>query len=955
MISISTLLHRLQLHGKSVCRATAEYLLVAGLIAWFAAGTGSAHAQIAIPASGNINTLAGNGTAGYVGSEDGGPSTSAELSDPAGIAVDVNGNIYIADAGNNRIRKITAATGLITTVAGNGTAGYVESEDGGPATSAELNGPTGVAVDMNGNIYIADAGNNRIRMVAAGTGLITTVAGNGTECSKPTASPACGDGGSPTSAELNDPFGVAVDASGNIYIADTNDLRVRKVTFPLNATPVINTIAGDGSGGYNGDNRTAISATIDHPIGVAVDASGNVYITDKFNQEIRVVYFSGTVINVSNPTVLDIYEVAGDPGGCGTSCYNGNDRAAVGADLHYPYSIAVDPIGNIYFGDLFNSCVRMIAASAFNGFTAGDIYDYAGQCTVAGFSGDNGAATSAELNFAWGVALDLSGNVYIGDSANNRVRVVGSQFATNTYTPLYKITSILYAPPGNLSSQGYGSFTTNATTTTIGSSFTSNKQITYTAGPPSILQGSETLGASTTSSQTDAFSQTYTDALTVTADDMSSTIWNPNKLDNLNHNLDTFEIWLNPLVTVMSTTATPAVPLFYSITSPTVTINGKAGPYADIIGVPASGMEAAPMGVTQLNPSGLANVTTVPLDSLIPQAIGDPVVYLPGLGAICKNNEPYKAQLQSPSSNSCTQANQCGCTPADFAGILQLDPLLNYNSSTNTAALYPATEDPLLLDSESLPGSTTPGSGSSVCGANGSAPPSTANCRYVIPPVSSLPLSDANQNGFMEQDSSGTTETLAGSTSNSVGIGSSFGPLKSMETWTWTDSESVGNSTTEGNQMFLTLKTGSACSENVNIFEDTLYHSYVFSLPAPNTACQPPTFSVALFPNISSNPNAISLGHSISYTVDVSALNGFTGAVALTISGLPAGVTANFSPSSINTSGSATLTLTAAYSTSTYIGTSTVTVTGTSGGVALPATFPLITRPLQYVGTCGVQ
>ena len=174
--------------------------------------------------------MAGNGTAGHSG--DGGPATSAELSYPSGVAVDTAGNIYIADSTNNRIRKVAASTGDISTVAGNGTAGY--SGDGGAATSAELSNPIGVVVDAAGNIYIADEVNNRIREVTASTGIITTVAGDGTRGYS-------GDGGAATSAELYYPFGVSVDAAGNIYIADYGNARVRKVTA---STGIITTVAG---------------------------------------------------------------------------------------------------------------------------------------------------------------------------------------------------------------------------------------------------------------------------------------------------------------------------------------------------------------------------------------------------------------------------------------------------------------------------------------------------------------------------------------------------------------------------------------------------------------------------------------------------------------------------------------------------------------------------------------
>ena len=151
---------------------------------------------------------------------DGGTATSVELFSPLGVTVDASGNIYIADSGNNRIRKVTASTGIITTVAGNGTGGY--SGDSGVATSAELNSPSGVAVDASGNIYIVDSGNNRIRKVTASTGVITTMAGNGTAGSS-------GDGGAATSAELSYPTAVVVDSPGNVYIADYNNNKVRTV------------------------------------------------------------------------------------------------------------------------------------------------------------------------------------------------------------------------------------------------------------------------------------------------------------------------------------------------------------------------------------------------------------------------------------------------------------------------------------------------------------------------------------------------------------------------------------------------------------------------------------------------------------------------------------------------------------------------------------------------------
>ena len=229
-----------------------------------------------------INTIAGNGTEGYIG--DGGAAIAAELYYPYGVAVDGNGNVYIADEYNNRIRKVSAA-GIITTVAGNGTAGY--SGDGDTATLAELNHPVGVAVDGSGNVYVVDGQNQCIRKVSV-TGIITTIAGNGT-------SGYSGDGGPATAAELWYPIAVAVDVSDNVYIADYGSNRIRKVS----AAGIITTIAGNGTAGYSGDGGAATSAELYNPVGVAVDGSGNVYESEVNNNRIRKVSAAGIITTIA--------------------------------------------------------------------------------------------------------------------------------------------------------------------------------------------------------------------------------------------------------------------------------------------------------------------------------------------------------------------------------------------------------------------------------------------------------------------------------------------------------------------------------------------------------------------------------------------------------------------------------------------------------------------------------
>ena len=330
-----------------------------------------------------ITTIAGNGTTGYSG--DGGAATSAELNTPSGVTVDGTGNIYIADYSNNRVRKVSTS-GIITTVAGNGKAGY--SGDGGPATSAELFNPTGVAVDGLGNIYIADKYNNRIRKVST-SGTISTVAGNGKAGYS-------GDGGSATSAELFNPTGVAVDGLGNIFIADRNNNKIRKVS----ASGIISTVAGGGHNGL-GDGSAATNAVLKSPYCVAVDSSGNIYIADGDNLRIRKVSISGIINTVA---------------GNGTAGYSGDGGPATSAELGVQAGVAVDDSGNIYLVDYNNIRIRKVS-------TSGIISTVAGNGTT-GYSGDGGPATSAELNYPNGVAVDGSGNIYIADYYNQRIRKV---------------------------------------------------------------------------------------------------------------------------------------------------------------------------------------------------------------------------------------------------------------------------------------------------------------------------------------------------------------------------------------------------------------------------------------------------------------------------------------------------------------------------------------------------
>ena len=368
-----------------------------------------------------IETIAGTGTRGYSG--DGGAATAARLNLPVGVAVDNAGNVYIADNGNHRIRKVDGS-GNISTFAGTGTRGY--SGDGGAATAAQLGIPESVAVDNAGNVYIADRFNNRIRKVD-GSGNISTFAGTGTRGYS-------GDGGAATAAQLSSPSGVALDNAGNVYIADYNNHRIRKVDGSGN----ISTFAGTGTRGFSGDGGAATAARLNIPTNVAVDDAGNVYIADSRNDRIRKVDGSGNISTFA---------------GMEAQGYNGDGGAATAARLSLPLGVAVDDAGNVYIADWGNYRIRKVDGS-------GNISTFAGTGT-AGYSGDGGAATAAQLRAPTGVAVDGSGNVYIGDAWNDRIRKVTRQ------TPAPSIT----ASPPTLS------FTLPQGATT------QSEQVVLTAGP----------------------------------------------------------------------------------------------------------------------------------------------------------------------------------------------------------------------------------------------------------------------------------------------------------------------------------------------------------------------------------------------------------------------------------------------------------------------------------------
>jgi sugar lactone lactonase YvrE len=395
-----------------------------------------------VDTNGIITTVAGNGfsyvTFNPYSVGDGGAATNGTLWNPTGLTLDTNGNLFICDYQNNRIAKV-GTNGIITTVAGipGEIGGY--GPDGFPATVSRLSNPSGVAVDSANNLYIADTYNYRIRKVDS-SGTISTIVGTGN-------SGYSGDGGAPTSAKINNPAGVTVDAAHNLYIVDAGNHCIRKV----GTNNIIKTIAGNGTSGFSGDGGYATNSSLAGPQNVAVDGVGDLFISDTGNNRIREIGTNGIITTVAgsilndgdyatNATINSANGIAFDSAGNlyiadsynnrirkidtngiittvagnGIPAFAGDGNSATNASLYHPNDIALDTWGNLLIADSYNQRVRKVDTNGIISTVAGT--------GLRGFSGDGGAATNARLSTFYGVAVDGIGNLFIADSLNNRIR-----------------------------------------------------------------------------------------------------------------------------------------------------------------------------------------------------------------------------------------------------------------------------------------------------------------------------------------------------------------------------------------------------------------------------------------------------------------------------------------------------------------------------------------------------
>ena len=405
-----------------------------------------------VDAGDTITSVMGTGSYGFTG--DGGPATAARLSYTDGLVTDTVGNVYFSDRNNCRVRMINTATGIVTSLYGTGIGGY--NGDGGPAAAAELNTPQGLAYDASGNLFICDYYSNRIREVNV-SGVISTFAGQ---------SGLFQEGYPAVNAELSFIQNLTTDAAGNIYVADLDNHRIRMINA---VTGVITTVAGCGISGqqdnFSGDGGPATAAHLYFPNSMAFDRAGNMYICDESNERIRMVSTSGIITTfagngtagfVDNVPATDaefgtptgvVVDRAGNVyisdnnnhcirkvdattgiittvAGTGFAGYSGDGGPATNAQLNHPYDVAVDGLGNLYISDGDNYCIRMVDA-------LGNISTVAGNGTL-GFSGDGGPAVDAQMRAAWGIKVDSTGDILIADDDNSRIRLVHTNGIINT-------------------------------------------------------------------------------------------------------------------------------------------------------------------------------------------------------------------------------------------------------------------------------------------------------------------------------------------------------------------------------------------------------------------------------------------------------------------------------------------------------------------------------------------
>ena len=440
--------------GAVVMETTGGGLMGSALVAGFAVGS------LPVLAPGRIDTVTGN--ADWIYQTDGVLATQASIFLPTGVVADAAGNLYLADSQNNRIRRVDGKTGLISTVAGTGIPGY--GGDGGPAVNALINVPAGLVLDGAGNIYFADSGNHIVRRIDAVTGLISMVAGT------PGKQGYLGDGLPANAAKLAFPEGLALDAAGNLLIADTGNNVIRKVAATATGFGDISTIAGTGAAGFNGDNQLATAAELNSPWSVAVAQDGSIYIADLTNNRVRKINGAGTIFTVA---------------GTGTRGFMGDGGAATAALLGEPAAVVLDPAGDLYIADSDNNRVREVnAATQLIETICGNSSEQ--------FAGDGGPADLASMYGPYALFFDQVGNLFIADMFHNRIRRINALDISLSYATI-KVGNI--SAPQAVGLANDGNATLVLTSPTLVNAATDGSTTTCAAGANILSAGTCVVGA----------------------------------------------------------------------------------------------------------------------------------------------------------------------------------------------------------------------------------------------------------------------------------------------------------------------------------------------------------------------------------------------------------------------------------------------------------------------------
>jgi len=872
---------------------------------------------IATPPVAVISTVAGSGAYGFSGN--GGPATSAAFEFAQGLAVDGTGNLYFADSQDNVVWKVSAGTGNIAVIAGNGTRGY--KGNGGPAANAELYSPSAVALDSSGNVYIADTGNNVIRMVTANTGEITTVAGIGGEGYPWN----YGDGGPATSAYLGNPSGVALDSIGNLYIADSSNNAIRKVTA---STGTIATIAGGTylaeTAANNGDGGPATNAVLNYPQALTTDSAGNLYISDADGGRVRMVTAKTGIITT----------VAGD----GDYGYNGDGGLAINAEVNAS-GLATDAAGNIYLSNQSNTVRKVAAATGMITTVAGNgFFNY---------NGDGISATVAGLSDPQGIAVDGAGNIYIADSAHYRIRKV--TYPGPAPTPSFSVEGGTYRSVQTVS---ITDSIAGATIyyTTDGSSPTTDSSV-YSGAI--TVSASETLGAiavATGYTESAPATATYTIDLPVTpaitwaapAPIVYGTALSATQLDASTNVGGTFAYVpaagavLGAGPQTLSTTFTPADLADYTSANATTSMTVNQATPTCTWATPAAISYGTALGSSQLNAAcswKVGGITT---------PVAGSFVYTPAAGAM----PGVGAQTLSATF-----------TPADTTDYTSATVTVTLTVNKATPAITWAA--PAAIAYGTALGAAQLDAASSVAGS------------FVYTPATGAVMGVGSQTlsaTFTPADSADYTAATAAVTLTvnkampAVAVTASANPAYVSSSVTFTATASSGTGTPTGTVTFfdgttqlgpgaltagLATYTTSALTAGVHSIMATYGGDTNFG-PLTSTALAETIEDFTLVPpgGGGTPSDTISPGGQATYTlaIDPPAGGTFAGPITFSVTGLPAGATATFSPATVAAgSGAVNLTLTVSVPATN----AALPIQRPFGGGALPIALGLILLPFS--------